>query len=344
MDQALEQLLEGTGLGYRFVDDRTLTLERHDPLAALVAEAQRPIDYAQVSEPAPDKPQAPAKKSEEGPTVLPEMTVTASPLDRTSYSVPNASTATKTDTPIMETPVSIQVVPQQVIQDQQAIRLDDITKNVSGVQRDFSFGNGYEGFTIRGFSTNNTVYRNGFRLFASIAETAHLDRVEVLKGPAAVLYGRIEPGGLVNLVTKRPSPESYYSLQQQFGSFDLYRTTADATGPITEDRSLLYRLNLAYLNSGSFRDFVFNDRIFLAPGLTWRPTPDDEFNLSVEYDNEDNYDDAGIPALGNRPAPLPSSRNLGEPDDEYNVESVLVDLNGTHRFNTDWKVRGGVFL
>ncbi|MGH8612087.1 MAG: TonB-dependent siderophore receptor [Gammaproteobacteria bacterium] len=344
-EQGVARLLEGTGIAYRFVDPNTVTIEPEapaDPLERLVAEAGRTMEYAGATEPAP-KPKAPVGRSEYGPTALPEMTVTgSSSAYDTSYNPPNATTATKTDTPIMETPVSIQVVPRQVIQDQQAIRLDDITKNVSGVQRDFTFGNGYEGFTIRGFSTNITVYRNGFRLFASIAETAHLDRVEVLKGPAAVLYGRIEPGGLVNLVTKRPLPESYYSLQQQFGSFDLYRTTADATGPIREDRLLLYRLNLAYLNTDSFRDFVFNERVFFAPGLTWRPTQDDEFNLSVEYDNEDNYDDSGIPALGNRPAPLPSSRNLGEPDDKYNFESVLVDLNGSHRFNTDWNVRGGV--
>ncbi|MGH8656529.1 MAG: secretin and TonB N-terminal domain-containing protein [Gammaproteobacteria bacterium] len=116
-EQALQTLLEGTGLSYRFVDPGTVTLTRPDPLAALVAEARRPIDYAQVTEPTPDKPQAPAKKSEEGPTVLPEMTITASPLDDTGYSVFNATTATKTDTPIMETPVSIQVIPRQVIED-----------------------------------------------------------------------------------------------------------------------------------------------------------------------------------------------------------------------------------
>ncbi len=138
--QGLAQLLHGTGLNYRFVDPHTVTIERSDPLAALVAEARRPIDYAQVSEPTPKKPKAlPPKKNDTGPTELPEMTVTASPLDETSYTVPNASTATKTDTPIFDTPVSIQVVPRKLMDDQQVISLPDALRNVSGVQYNSSY-------------------------------------------------------------------------------------------------------------------------------------------------------------------------------------------------------------
>ncbi|MGH8624065.1 MAG: secretin and TonB N-terminal domain-containing protein [Gammaproteobacteria bacterium] len=122
--QALDKLLAGTGLGYRYVTENAVTLTRPDPLAELVARAGIRPDYAQVTEPEPEKPKAPVKKSDEGPTTLPEMTVTASPLDETSYSVPNATTATKTDTPIMETPLNIQVIPQQVLRDQQVVRID----------------------------------------------------------------------------------------------------------------------------------------------------------------------------------------------------------------------------
>ncbi|MBL0011317.1 MAG: TonB-dependent receptor plug domain-containing protein, partial [Nitrosomonas sp.] len=106
-------------------------------------------------------------------------------------------------------------------------------------------------------------------LQAGDREVANLERIEVLKGPAAILYGRIEPGGMINLVTKQPLATSYHALQQQFGSFNQYRTTVDSTGPLTKDNTLLYRVNLAYENKGSFREFVENERVFIAPVVKW---------------------------------------------------------------------------
>ncbi|WP_019866471.1 TonB-dependent siderophore receptor [Methylovulum miyakonense] len=258
-----------------------------------------------------------------------------------SYTRSNASTATKTDTPIMVTPVSIQVIPRAVLDDQQAIRIQDTIKNVSGVQRDFTYGNGYESFTIRGFSSASNFYRNGIRMITQSSETAHLNQIDILKGPAAMLFGRVEPGGLVNVVTKKPLEQAYYSLQQQFGSYDFYRTTMDATGPVTQDKSLLYRFNLAYLGTNSFRDVVFDDRIFLAPSLTWKLSDATEVNLNFEYKNEDLVDDSGIPAIGNRPASIPLNRFLGEPWEHYQVETELVDFNWSHKFNDHWKIQNG---
>ncbi len=345
VDQALDQLLEGTGLGYRFVDDRTLTLHRPNPLDALLAEARRPIDYAQVTPPARDKPPAPAKKSEEGPTILPEMTVTASPTDETSYNAYSATTATKTDTPIMETPFSVQVVPQQVLQDQQVFRLEKALQNISGVIQSPVNQGLSDGFVIRGFSSQNT-YRDGFFIpdilsgGTSKRDTANLERIEVLKGPGSLLYGRTEPGGIINMVTKQPLATPYYSLQQQFGSFDFYRTTADATGPITQDDTLLYRVNLAYENASSFRDFVDNERFFLAPVLRWNISPRTQATFELEYSHFDDAVDPGIPAIGNRPAPVPRERLLGEPLNDRNIgDRVLAGFHWSHAFNENWTLQ-----
>ncbi len=345
--QGVARLLEGSGIAYRFVDSNTVTIEPAapvDPLERLVAEAGN-REYAGSTEPAPKKPQAPVRKSEYGPTVLPEMTVTASPLDETSYNVPNATTATKTNTPIMETPASIQVIPQQVLQDQQAIRVEDAVKNVSGVQSSFNYGDEGPDFFIRGFNTDFTVFRNGFRAVSSVASatrgTANLERIEVLKGPAAVLYGRIEPGGLINLVTKRPLFSPYYSIQQQFGSYDLYRTALDAAGPLLADSSLAYRFNFEYLDKNSFRDFVSTERIFVAPSLTWRPREHTEVNLLVEYAHVNDSEDHGIPAIGNRPAPLPISRSLVGPNNNQTSDDIQLCLTASHQLNEAWTVRGG---
>ncbi|MGH8547299.1 MAG: TonB-dependent siderophore receptor [Methylococcales bacterium] len=253
------------------------------------------------------------------------------------YNRPNASTATRTDTPIMETPVSIEVVTQQVLKDQQAIGLNDALKNVSGVVPQFGFGY-REGFVIRGFETRDFQRRDGFLIRETRQPLANVDRVEVLKGPAAILYGNIEPGGLINLVTKRPQTESYYSLSQQFGSFDTYRTLADATGPISSDGSLSYRLNFEYLDQDSFRDFVSVNRKLVAPSLTWR-NDRTQVDLDFFYQNEDNFIDDGIPALGNRPAKVPRSRFLGEALSDTNTVNYVPAVTITHQLDDDWRVR-----
>lgn len=330
--QALSQLLAGSGIQPMFTADDTVALKVAPAFIKTAAE--------------------------EGAT-LPKVTVEADSGDsyddpnwatdpyNTDYTRPNSVTATKTDTPIMETPVSIQVVPQEVLRDQQAYRLEDALKNVSGVQREHGGGAFLDSFVIRGFENRFARFRNGLRLgstglFGVTQEIANVEQIEVLKGPASVLYGRIEPGGIINIATKKPLTTPYYSLEQQFGSYDLYRTTIDATGPVTKDGKLLYRMNFAYLDKGSFRDFLSDERFFVAPSFSWRPSDDTEVNLTYEYRNETDQFDSGIPAIGNRPAPVPISRRFDkQPGLDSGNEVHLVDFNVSHRFNQDWTVRGG---
>ena len=297
----------------------------------------------------------PAKNTKEAASVsktpdaveLKAMTVTGEAVQdpndpyNESYTVTNSSTATKTDTPIMDTPVSIEVVTQEVLKDQQAFRFQDAVKNVSGVQQGF-IGGGFDSFIARGFQLGTFQYRNGIRIPGINFDFANVQQVEVLKGPASSLYGRSEPGGLINAVTKRASAVPYYSLEQRFGSYDLYRTQANATGAITADESLLYRFDLSYLNSNSFREQSFNDRVFVAPTLTWQPLDSTEFNLTVEYLNEDRVYDSGIPAIGDKIAPVPITRQYDQPGLFDTYESVLVDFNWSHQFNDDWKIQNGV--
>ncbi len=139
------------------------------------------------------------------------------------YVVPAAVSGTKTDTLIMETPLNIQVIPEQVLMDQQVISLDQAMKNVSGVVSSSAASAGSIGgltdtFILRGFESN-TIFRNGLRLDVSslglggTRQMANVESVEVLKGSAAILYGRVEPGGMVNIITKQPLAKPHYSLQ-----------------------------------------------------------------------------------------------------------------------------------
>lgn len=313
--------------------------------------AAKPTAVEPSSQPtaAPTKPAA----ATGGVTTLETVTVTATPAasggynpknpyDK-NYSISDSFAATKTDTPIMETPVAIQEVSRKVMDDQQVISVKEALKNVSGVQSTPGF---YDNFMIRGFASNQVTYRDGLRQWLiTNLETANLTGIEVLKGPAAVLFGRVEPGGLVNMTTKRPLEQAYYSLQQQFGSYDLYRTTLDATGPLLDDRSLLYRVNFAYKANNSFRDFVSQDHVFVAPSLTWRPMDKLEFNLDFQYQHDEFVEDGsdyGIPAIGNRPADIPISRYLGDAvanrQHPNKQELYLVGFNWTYRFDDDWKL------
>ncbi|NEQ33203.1 MAG: TonB-dependent receptor, partial [Leptolyngbya sp. SIO4C5] len=145
-----------------------------------------------------------------------------------AYLAPNASTATRTDTPILDIPQSVQVVPQQVLEDQQIIRVDEALRNVSGIigrLNPFAASN----LTIRGFTANNftagAILRDGFRINDNLStqETANVERIEVIKGPASVLYGQNDPGGIINLVTKRPLARPFYEFEFQAGSDGLLR-------------------------------------------------------------------------------------------------------------------------
>jgi iron complex outermembrane receptor protein len=261
------------------------------------------------------------------------------PHDPAAYSKPNAVTATKTDTPIMQTPVSIQVVPEQVLKDQQVIIIDQALQNVSGV---YTLGGGEQqsGFTIRGFETYR-YYLDGVpvdnRSTPATRETVDLQRIEVMKGPASILYGRLEPGGLINLVTKQPAATPYYAAQQQFGSFGFYRTTVNATGPVTPDNNMLYRIDAAYQNSDSFRDLAFHERVFLAPKLHWAPTQDTQANFYLQFFKARDATTFGIPLLGNFPAPVPLSRNYSESGTQNNTNyDIRVGFNWTHAFNPNW--------
>jgi iron complex outermembrane receptor protein len=318
-EQALQKLLQGTGIAYRFSGKGAVTLEKL-PTAAPGNEA-----------------------------TLGQVTVTAKAGEEAvSYKVSNAATATKTDTPIMETPVSIKAIPKEVLDDQGVVRVADALKNVSSVQAGaFNAGYVYDTFVIRGFTQGQdigaTIFRDGARLTGFPLVTAGLERLEVIKGPASILYGRVEPGGLVNAVSKNPLAEAHYSLQQQFGSYGLYRTSFDATGPVPMDNSgdLLYRLNVDYLSRNSLRDFASEDQVYVAPKIQWNINDGNQLKLGFEYRRQElpTGFDNGIPAVGARPAKVPLGRYLGDPDHEsFRRDDYVADLDFTHKFNDDWQI------
>lgn len=270
-----------------------------------------------------------------------EIEIVVTGEQETGYRVPNASTPTKTDTPLRDIPQSIQVIPRQLLEDRQITRVEQVADNVPGVQPVVNYGGiPTADFFIRGFNSF-TVYRDGFRefSFANPVNIAGVEQIEFLKGPASVLYGQNEPGGLVNITSKQPLNEPYYSPSLTIGSFDFYRGTLDLSGPLNSRKTAAYRLNLAYENAGSFRDFVDSENIFVAPALSFQLGPNTKLTFNFEYQNYNLTFDRGFP-----PEPeifqVPISRFLGEPDFDdatgnFGRGSYVLE----HQFNENWRLR-----
>ncbi len=257
------------------------------------------------------------------------------------YFIPDATSATRTDAPILDTPQAVQVVPQQVLEDQQVTRLDQALRNVSGVTSgSTNLGRNLE-FNIRGFD-GAPILRDGFRQFGAdvFPETANLERVEVLKGPASVLYGESEPGGLINLVTKKPTSTPFYEIEAQFGNRNFISPRIDFSGPLTDDGKLLYRLNALYRINDDIQDVDRKiERLFISPVVTWKISDRTDLTFELEFLTEKRPPSFGIPAIGNRIADIPFDRITNEPDDFGKEDYISVGYDLEHRFNDNWELR-----
>ncbi|MBD0363140.1 MAG: TonB-dependent siderophore receptor, partial [Coleofasciculus sp. C3-bin4] len=289
-----------------------------------------------------DEPEATTEKPEEEIEI-----VVTGEQEEEGYRVRNAITGTRTDTPLRDIPQSIQAVPQQVLEDQRVNRLNEALRNVSGVtQGTESSRSVFDFFLIRGFSTRS-IYRNGLRDDTNVtggSGVANIERVEVLKGPASVLYGRGGPGGTINIVTKQPQSEPSYLLEGTVGNYDTYGGSLDFTGPLNDSKNLLYRLTASARHADNFIDFGESERYFISPALTWLIGDNTNLTFEAEYLDIQQPQDQGLPARGtvlpNPNGELPIERQLGEPEfGPRNRHTFRVGYNFEHRFNEDWLVR-----
>ena len=264
------------------------------------------------------------------------------------YQPIRAFAATKTDTPLLETPVAVQVIPKSVLEDKQIVSMQEAVKFASGVQPPQSSFLYYDTFIVRGLQTGNNIFRNGLKLTAVMgtADMAFVNRIEIAKGPSSMIYGRVWPGGMVNIVTKSPQTESAVSLQQQVGSWNAYRTTVNATGAIDSDKTAAYRLMAVYDKGDSFIDFQHHDNKAVAAYLSWSPSARLKTNLQLEY-----YDQKGasmgsytqqVPIIGARPANLPRNWTQNDPvvwsTFPDTVERLNVAFDWTYTLDEQWKL------
>jgi iron complex outermembrane receptor protein len=262
-----------------------------------------------------------------------------------------SATATKTDTPILETPQSISVVTRDQIQAQGAQTLSESLRYTPGLSLEaFNANAFFDSVKIRGFDAPR--YLDGLRIPADTVlfavpriETYGLERIEVLKGPSSGLYGQSDPGGLLNMVSKRPTATPHYEVEGTFGSFDRIQGAFDIGGPVDKNGEFLYRLVGLARKSDTQVDYVQDNKLFIAPSLTWRPSTDTSFTILSHYQKIDNkgyqqYVPGEASLLPNPYGRIPYSRYLGEPaHDRYKLEQGAIGYEFEHRFDNNLQVR-----
>ncbi|MDH4869625.1 TonB-dependent siderophore receptor [Pseudomonas sp. BN515] len=259
------------------------------------------------------------------------------------YRATRSASATRTDTDIRDIPQAISVIPAQVLDDLDNTRLDRALDFAGGVSRQNNFGGlTFLSYSIRGFTTGE-LYKNGFAINRgsySSPDASGIERIEVLKGPAASLYGRGDPGGTVNIVTKKPQVETFSRFKASAGSWDRYRASLDVNAPLDEEDRLLSRVNLATEDNGSFRDHVGNQRLVVSPSLSWQLNPDTRLLLETEFVQHDSVFDRGIPAVNGEMGAVKRSTFLGEPNDgDIRNRNQMFQASLEHHLDDTWKIR-----
>lgn len=276
-------------------------------------------------------------------TALPEISVVSDSKPQ-SYNTSSSSGATRTDTPLMEVPLSVRVINTQQIEDLGALRLADTVDYVSGISRLNDFGGTWDNFAIRGFSSTDMGFLvNGFpgsRGYNPRRDTATVERIEFLKGPASAIYGSSEPGGTINIVTKKPlfTPKNVAELSA--GTGGLKRASLDSTGPLGQ--SVAYRLNLMTEEGDSRSNLLNNRRSLIAPALTWVIDKDTVLNYEGEFLQASTPLDRGLINVRGVLGSLPRDRVLNEPSDgNMNMSSNTHQLTLERTLSENWRTKFG---
>jgi len=252
-------------------------------------------------------------------------------------------TATRISTPLEDVPRSVSVVTSEVMADLGEERIDRALDFAGGVTRGNDFGGmNISGYNVRGFTTS-VMYRNGFssgKGTNSQPDASTIERVEVLKGPSSGLFGRADPGGIVNLVTKRPQREKFARISASAGSWDRYRSTLDTNTPLSASGSVLGRFNMALEDNGSFRDHIETQRYVFAPSVSWQLTPMTLLVIDGQYVRNDNVFDRGIPAIDGKFGQVPIRNFYGEPSSgKIKNKNQSLQASLEHVLAEQWKLR-----
>jgi len=261
----------------------------------------------------------------------------------TAYRANNAVSSNRANTSIFDTPQSITVLTEAFLRDIEALSVAEALEFIPGVTPGDPGTGGADVIQVRGQAIPETLLDNMPDLNTNVRpDPALIERVEFIKGSSSSLYGSSWPGGIINSITKKPKAKPAYEFTTQFGSYSLFRQTADFTGPLNTSKTVLYRLVAAYESSDNFRDLINSDRWTLLPALTYVFRPGTQFTASYEYLHSRQTADPFLPIFtGDTAVRLPRERFLGLPDRDFDIFKRATRLAFEHRFNANWSLRLG---
>ncbi|MEE4233020.1 TonB-dependent siderophore receptor [Pseudomonas viridiflava] len=262
------------------------------------------------------------------------------------YRATRSVSATRTDTSLHETPQSISVVTREAVEDIGATRLQDALDYAGGVGRANNFGGqGLTTFTVRGFTTGE-FYRNGFpinRGYPNMPDANTIERLEVLRGPATTLYGRGDPGGTFNVVSKQPLAERSVTLGSQLNDQGMKRGTLDASGPLDDDGRFAYRLNVVGEGGDTFRDHVETERYGVTPVLSWQVDEATLITFEGDFMRNNAPLDRGLTRYPAQTRTASRDTFFGEKDvGKLHNDNNMAQIRFDHDLNADWKLGGGI--
>lgn len=268
--------------------------------------------------------------------------------ERKPYRNLSATGATKTDALIKDLPQSIQILDSGLLRDAGVTDLAGALDMASTISSQSNFGGLWDSYAMRGFAGNldfgSDYLVNGFsasRGFNGVRDGANTNSVEILKGPSSALYGRGEPGGTVNINTKKPLFKSANSVELGVGNFNTYRGAIDSTGPLGE--TVAYRVNAAYHEGDSFRDTIHYERYLVAPSFLWMISPDTTLSYEIEAVRQETPFDRGVVAIDGFPPNVSINNFYGEPNDgPHVIKSLGHQVFLQHWFNDNWQLQTGI--
>ncbi|MFC0389330.1 TonB-dependent siderophore receptor [Muricoccus vinaceus] len=274
---------------------------------------------------------------------VPEVSVTGTPPSIRGYLAPESSTALRLPAPIQDVPVSVQVVPDTLIQDRAALTVRQAVETVSGATSSNAVP-GSVALRIRGFNDGSANLRDGFRETSNQQDVQGIERIDILKGPASVLYGgNLSSGGVANIVTRAPVDGRFGAVSGTIGNYGLFRSTFDINeGDITGNGTLGIRLNAALDRSTSYRDFGGSSTQFINTSLRWRPTEQDEVVIRAQYLRTDFSYGIYQSPLSRQTLSLPLARNFDDPNQGTSRRDAgRVSYNWVHSFGEGLRFRSG---
>ncbi len=241
----------------------------------------------------------------------------------------------------IDLPQSVASIDKEVLEQQQVLRVSDAIKNFNGVYLMGTSGGYQEELAGRGFAFGSSnTFKNGVRYNNStMPEMSSLEKIEVLKGSAAILFGNVAAGGVLNLITKKPLFRQGTEIAMRVGSYNLYKPSIDVYGTLNQNKTVAYRLNTSYENAGSFRDQVTSNRVYFNPSLVYKLGTKTEILLEGDYMKDNRTADFGIGAINYSIVDMPRNTFLGVNWAYFRSEQKSTTLTISHQLNKSWNLK-----